>query len=291
MKSYDIRFPCLNSEDYDKWISAHVVQPDLIDDRTGAMLLNHGWGGNRFQYRDIQQDYCDRYNLVTICTEYRQSGFDFDPVTGLGAYRPYDFSHLQVFDCLIALRTVLDLLGRINRRRLFMFGGSQGGHIAALGTAFAPNTFALAQIVSAISYPAPEQRVWAGRTFSQDELDVRNALRLAKLVRNPFVIMHGTADQTVAEAHSRKLEQALRTAHVPVTARYYEGGDHGLAPVTTRHEATTELAGEMLRTLETDGRTDFDRESLVRVACTDLELRIDWSKAGNDLSLVRWIER
>jgi dipeptidyl aminopeptidase/acylaminoacyl peptidase len=100
--------------------------------------------------------------------------------------------------------------------------------------------------------------------------------------------MHGTADETVDVSHAHRLEEALRAANVPVVVRYYEGGDHSLAPVATRHVATTELADDLLRTLETDGNTDFDRETVVTVPCTSRSLIVDWSRAPNDLSLVTW---
>ena len=44
MRSYEIRFPCLNSERYPKWITAYVAQPGALTARTGAMLFIHGWG-------------------------------------------------------------------------------------------------------------------------------------------------------------------------------------------------------------------------------------------------------
>ncbi|MCK4981788.1 MAG: acetylxylan esterase, partial [Victivallaceae bacterium] len=160
MKKYEIVFQSVNSETYSKPLTALVLEPDLVNNETGAMLFTHGWGGNRFQHLDKMEYALDKYNLICVSVEYRQSGFDFDPVKGQGSYRPYDGSFYQVFDVLNGFRTVLELNNNINRKRLYHYGGSQGGHISLLSSIFAPDTFVFTYASSPIVHLTSECQKW-----------------------------------------------------------------------------------------------------------------------------------
>ncbi|MCK5843898.1 MAG: hypothetical protein KAG97_04265, partial [Victivallales bacterium] len=107
MKKREITFDSLNSESYSKPVAVFVLIPDQTDSETGAMLFTHGWGGNRFQHQDKMEYTVENSNVIALSVEYRMSGFDFNPLTGHGSYRPYDASFLQVFDVLNGLRVVL----------------------------------------------------------------------------------------------------------------------------------------------------------------------------------------
>ena len=288
MKQLDIRFRSCNSESYPKPIVATIMRPDQLDGETGLLHFAHGWSGNRFQYRDMQGEFAERYNLVCVATEYRQSGFDFDPVEGRGAERPYDASFRQTLDCLNAVRETLDLFPGVNRERLLLFGGSQGAHVTMLMSIFAPETFALAVAPCGIAYMDAKTIEWSGREFSQDELAVRNVAAMAGRVRCPVVLAHGTADETVPHAHTQELEKALREAGVDVRAKYYEGGSHSLAPVTSRKEAALELADDLLRTARRPGPTDFDTGARVVIPCPNHDCVIDWSRRPDDPELASW---
>jgi len=109
VRTFEVTFPNLNTEFYSKCIAALIVAPDKISFSKGAMLFTHGWGGNRFQHQDKMDYTADKFDLICISTEYRQSGYDFDPIRGAGSYVPYDASFYQVVDCLSALRYVLDM--------------------------------------------------------------------------------------------------------------------------------------------------------------------------------------
>lgn len=285
---YDVTFDSANSEHYAKRITVYVVEPERIGADTGLLHFAHGWGGNRFQYRDMQREFAARYDLVCIATEYRQSGYDFDATVGQGATSPYDASHWQVLDCLNAVRTVLGLLPGLNRRRLLAFGGSQGGHITGLMTVFCPQTFALAIIGSGIAWLDAERQRWAGRDFSEDERAIRDVVRLAPRIQCPVVLMHGTADATVPWEHTRRLEEALRAAGQTVRARYYEGGGHGLEPVTTRRDATVELADDLLRSARNPAVDDFTAGRRVVIPCATRRFVLDWSRPTRDWTLATW---
>ena len=285
---YDITFESCNSVSYAKRITAYVVRPDTMNDQTGLMHFAHGWGGSRFQYRDMQREFADRYNLVCVATEYRQSGYDFDATTGLGSYVPYDFSHMQVIDCLNAVRTVLAQTPGLNKRRVIAFGGSQGGHISPLMTVFAPHTFALLIAASGISHVDAQRMEWAGRHLSPDEQAIRDLLRLAPRIQCPVVLMHGTADDAVPCDHTRRFEHVLRDAGKTVRAKYYDGGGHGLEPVSTRRDATVELADDWLRSADNDTPIDFDQPTQVAIPCETKRFVIDWSKPTREYTLCAW---
>lgn len=288
MKTYDITFKSYNSGDYPKPITAYVVEPTKMDENTGLMHYAHGWGANRFQYKEMQEEFADRYNLVGVGTEYRMSGFDFDPVVGRGATLPYDVSNMQVIDCLNAIRTVLDLYPELNPKRMYNFGGSQGGHVAMLMSVFAPNTFALAISACGISHVDEYWMSRAGRIFDADELAIRNAVQLASRVKCPVVLMHGTADEWVEDSHCRQLEQALRDAGQTVVSRYYEGANHALGPDTNRRDETVALADDLLRNSVNDKDIDFTAGREIRIPCVHKQLVIDWSKPVDGENLVRW---
>ena len=278
---------CPNSEAYPKPITVLAIAPESPGPDTGLMHFAHGWGGNRFQYRAMMQDFAERYDLVCIATEYRQSGFDFDADRGVGAYRPYDASHYQVVDCLVAVREALARFPA-NPARLFAFGGSQGGHVALLMAEFCPRTFGVVVAGSALTYIDPDRMAWTGRMMSPDELAIRDTVRMAPRIDCPVVLMHGTADQTVPDRHTRVLEAALRRAGKEVVARYIEGGRHMLEPVTTRHAVTLEMADGYLRSVRTDGGTVFSRRERVAIPCATQSFVLDWSREGRDPGLMGW---
>lgn len=74
MREFETIFESSNSINYPKRITAYVTVPDRADAETGLMHFAHGWGGNRYGYRAMQQEFGDRFDLVCACTEFRQIG-------------------------------------------------------------------------------------------------------------------------------------------------------------------------------------------------------------------------
>ena len=288
MKTFELIFESLNSESYSKPITVLVLQPDTMDERTGAMLFTHGWGGNRFQHQDKMEYTVDAFNMVCISVEYRMSGYDFNSVTGLGSYVPYDASFLQVFDVLNGLRFALTLMPEIDRKRLFHYGGSQGGCISLLTSIFAPSTFAFIYASCAISYFDDIHKEWAGREFTDYETSIRSPIEHVDMIKCPVFLEHGTADETVPYGHTQKLERKLKSMSKPVTVKYYEGGLHSLEPAITKLEAFKAMAPEPMKTLTSDTTDDFAAASTVRIPCGDKTLKIDWSRQADDLALFVW---
>jgi len=289
MKQYEITYRSSNSESYAKWITALVYEPDRITPHTGAMLVSHGWGGNRFQHADKMEHAVDCYDLVCVSVEYRMSGFDFDPVRGLGASRPYDASFRQVVDVLNGLREVMRRTPGVDRSRILHYGGSQGGHVALLSAIYAPNTFGGIYAASPNTHMSEKIEEWTGRHLSPAERAARDVALQAEAIDCPVFLEHGTADETVeCDPHTRALEARLRALGKTVNARYYEGAGHQLEPVTTRLTTFTERIPDLLRAARTVEQDDFVAGTVVRIPCADRCLVVDWSRDPDDVDLLRW---
>ena len=289
MKRFEFTFESVNSDNYTKPITVLVIEPDNITPSTGVMLFTHGWGGNRFQHEDKMLHAADAFDLVCISVEYRQSGYDFNPVTGLGAYRPYDASFYQVFDVLNALRSVLHVRPDLNRNRLFHYGGSQGGHIALLTSLYAPKTFAFIYASSPLTHLDEDIRLWTGRSFTPDELSIRSVPDHANQIDTPVHVEYGDADLTVnCDRHSRSLQKQLEELGKPNSFILYPGGGHDLMPTTNKLDAFKENVSELMRTRTRENPDDFLDQSVVSIPTPNNKLIIDWSQPTTSLQLFKW---
>ena len=266
-------------------IGCHCA-PDEITPETGFMLVVHGHGNSRFQYRDMMLDFAPRYNVICVSPEYRDSGRD----SGLGergAREPYDGSHLQVADTLNCLRKVKLDFPRCDAARTLAWGGSQGAHIVLLAAEFAPKTFALTIECCGIASRTPEfdeKRKWAhGGELHQAE--IRSPALWADRITSKVYVFHGTADDVVDVKHGYAMEEALKSAGVEHEAHYTEGGRHFLDPVTGRDKVTVEHCSDDVMSLRLDGPDDFELESRYRFECTGAVYLADF--AGGAFTLTR----
>jgi dipeptidyl aminopeptidase/acylaminoacyl peptidase len=229
------------------------------------------------------------YDVVGLGIEFRQSGFDSNPVQGSGWDCPYDLSFYQLFDVLNGLRELLALRSGINRRRLFHYGGSQGGHLALLSAVFAPRTFAAVYSSCGGVFVDEAFLEWAGREFLPHERAVRSVLDQASLIRSPVFLDHGTQDAEVScDAHTRALERLLAGLGRPAAAAvYYEGATHSLAPVTSRVEAFRAMAPRFLALVNPE-EDDLAAGRSIVVPCADRRLVVDWSQPSASAKLFRW---
>ena len=251
MQKFELSFDSIGcNETYTKEITILVVAPDKFDDKTGAMLFCHGWGGNRFQHQEFMKAVADKFNLLCLSPEYRMSGFDYAPRSGLGWFKPYDLSFYQTFDALLALRFILRLHTNLNHKRIFVYGGSQGGHIALLSAIYAPNTFAAVYSSSAmVCVPnQPNLAEATGRFFTDAECKVRSVPYLIDRLDTPLFMEHGTGDETVDHALNTAVVEALmKERGKPCEVVYYEGARHDLSPVITKLDAFMRMAPFILR--------------------------------------------
>ena len=271
-----------------KEIPVLTIRPESITGNTGLMLVLHGLGNNRSQYRELMLDFSERYNVVCMAPEYRDSGWDASE-EGKGIRQPYDFSHLQVMDALAAFRAVSSEYPEGNVRRAFVWGGSQGGHIAMLATAFAPHTFAVTVDACGIVYPDPAKERWQLAGLSKEdraEWEIRDARHFVDRIRNKVFLFHGDADEAVDIRQSYELKDALEQAGKEVEAHYTEGGDHFLKPVTTRTEQTIRYASQDLNARSIVGENDFERGSVFTFPCTGRTAQVDFR---GDVPELSWI--
>lgn len=288
MKRYEFIFESTNTEIYPKPITALVIEPDNIDLNTGSMLFTHGWGCNRFQHQDKMEYAADMFNLTCVSVEYRQSGYDFDQYKGSGALIPYDGSFYQTADVLCGFREVISRYPSLDRGRLFHYGGSQGGHIALLGSLIAPKTFAFVYSSCAPVKFTGIIQTWAGRYFADFELSIRNIVEHAEMIQCPLFMEHGTDDELVPHSHAQELEERLKSLGKTFTIKFYEGGTHSLEPAITKLDAFKAMASKPMQQLRNKWKDDFASGSKICIDCGSKNLLIDWSRESKSTEILKW---
>ncbi|GEM_PF-575835 len=262
----------------DDRIDMYVTEPaGGVRPTTGLLLLIHGWGNDgREAYAPESEKYADRYDLVVTRVEYRHSGREArHPEPGCSWDVPYDWSKLQTIDCLRAAWSTLQRYPALDRSRLYIWGGSQGGQLGAQCMIFAPHLWAAAVLVSGVYLPMSGEEAarlgfamdgralgkpmmqWAcgdGPAYAGAELDIRNPCRNAHLLPKeaPIALIHGTMDTAVDVKHSVFLYARLRGLGRNAAFFAVHGGDHALAGAefadeTNRFDATVKYADALLR--------------------------------------------
>jgi predicted esterase len=253
----------------DARIDCYVTEPAQgVSDSTGLLLLIHGWGNDgSVAYRHESADFASRFDLVAVRVEYRHSGREaHQPTPGRTFDVPYDFSKLQTIDCLRAAAAALRAYPGLDRRRLLLWGGSQGAHLAAQCLVFCPTLWAGAVLCCGLYHPwtfAEQQSggyTWdlklrpgvgfveyalgPGNSFSEAEVQIRSPLMNAALIPAdvPVTLVHGTADDNVDIRHS--VEFFARLLALGKRARFFAiaGGNHGLAGAEAPNERTRAAA-------------------------------------------------
>jgi predicted esterase len=282
-------FQSLNTEHFLKPITVFALTPDSISSNTGIMLFTHGWGGNRYQHQAQMEYTCEKYDLICLSTEYRQSSFDFDPVRSNGSLVPYDASFYQVFDVLNTLRTSLSLYPGVDRTRLYHYGGSQGGHIALLSGIFAPSTFSFIYATSPMTHIDKPKYILAGRDLSPWEMAIRDVAAHAEKIRCPIFLEHGISDDNVpCDTHTKALEIILKKHGKSVFSRYYENAGHNLQPATTRFDAFKAMMSDEILDMKREYPDDFITGNKIDIPSGNRMLHIDWSRKVSDASTFAW---
>ena len=222
---------------------------DLFRPGTGggpfpAIIFVHGggWQGGSKEQFHRQAAHMAARGFVGACVEYRLSGEARWPAC--------------IDDCKAAVRWLWENQYRlnVNPRRIGAAGGSAGGHLAALmGVTQRRDSFG-----SHLEHPGPSSRVHAvaafnavfdltalaeaipghveryllpllGATPDQNPEVYREASPRTYVGKStpPFLILHGTADETVPYAQAEAFQSALQTAGVEVEMLTADGAGHG----------------------------------------------------------------
>jgi len=247
-------------------VGVSVTLPAQTTPETGLLLMIHGMGSDWDEHDVLAGEWTDLYNMICLQVRDRHAG-------PRGLKIPIDLGKYQTIDCLRAVAWALQRWP-CDRRRIVVWGGSAGGHMALMSMILAPELFTAGIVCCPFTHPTMPGEIvgdwqdgWIRRCIPQgpapeDELVIRSPLVLAHRLTRPLVLMHGDADDVVSTVHSRRLAAALATHNAPV--RYIEipGANHdffgGPTGLSSRKAATEKEADDLLKgSLPVEGRFPY----------------------------------
>ncbi len=175
-----------------------------------AVLISHGYGGNAQSFGMQKAREMVRWNCICIAPNYThavQSGAQrgYPPPRDAGASAENIRRAKTCVDIMLGMADV-------DGKRIAAYGHSMGGFVTIGFTASAPELIKAAAITGSgvapqDGYPAPSAAA-------------------AEKIRTPFLILHGSADNTVRPAQSESLKQILDHNKVPNERRVFENESH-----------------------------------------------------------------
>lgn len=268
-----------------------------VNEHTGLFLSLHNWGGTNAVGTADPQVLADRYNVVSICLDYLQSG-KYDAPT----MPPYDFGYLQGLDALRALHWVFSGLTErgqaFHRGRIYSTGGSGGGNVTQMVNKLAPRTFAaiidmcgMAKLNDDIAFGL-DGGSYLNAGYSQDPAspkylspdaqalrDLGEPTHLKQMVdygqETMIFVVHGTTDDVCPIADKREVVRNMVAAGMPVTALFlteahldgevFTGTGHSLGDRTriVQHMADPQLLADSPDAAVRRGETDFERKDTI----------------------------
>ncbi len=219
-----------------------------VTDKTGLMLTLHNWGGTAAIGSADPKVLTERLDVVSIAVDYLQSGKH----EGLEAPEPYDFGYLQALDSLRALWYVHQGLRAnntlFNAGRIYVVGGSAGGHVALMCNKFAPRTFTcvidmcgMCKFSDDIAFGLPGGSNLNARWHREkshpnflttDDREIRligNPPHLAEMKRlghsAKIIVVHGKDDSTSPFADAKEMVELMKVAKFDVEPFFVSKSD------------------------------------------------------------------
>ncbi len=234
-------------------VGVSVTRPARLTAASGLLLMLHGLGSDWDEHDKLAADWSDRYDMLCLQVRDRHAG-------QRGMAVPMDLGKYQTVDSLRAVQWALERYD-IDAKRVVVWGGSGGGHMALQCVLFAPDLFTAAISCCPYTHPTLEgeiveewQNGWIRRCIPDgdppaSEQAIRSPLANIGRLTTPVLLMHGSDDRVVHPLHSRRLADAARASCRPLLYREITGGDHnfygGLDGLSSRKNAT-ELIGNHL---------------------------------------------
>jgi dienelactone hydrolase len=188
-----------------------------------AILISHGMGASAAQFGRMKAREFVRWGFVCIATDYTHArpggpGDGRPPAPGERPVRRTDSSDFgasaeniwRARACLAVLRT----LPEVDGKRLCAYGNSMGAFLTVGLAAAEPDALKAAAIT-------------AGGVVEQEGFPAPSTVRAAK-IRTPFLLLHGSRDQTVPASRSALLETTLKDRKTPCERKVFDGIGHGL---------------------------------------------------------------
>ena len=151
--------------------------------------------------------------------------------------------------------------GIAERSRICLYGASYGGYASLMGVAREPELYRCAAgYVGVYDLPMMHstcdiQQFGSGENYLRNWLGMPETLekvsptRMAGRIKVPVFLAAGGEDQRAPQAHSEKMEKALRQAGVPVETLYYKTEGHGFYEEAHRREFYARLLAFLSRSL------------------------------------------
>ena len=299
-------------------VEVHICTPSGgINANTGLMLVSHNWGGTWEMCWSWCPILSDKFNLITIDTNYYQSAWkNTDPVA-------YDYGVIQAMDCLQALYEVRKYLDdnkiAFNRRRNYAAGASGGGNISQMVNKFAPHTFGC--IIDLCGMPgltddiAYNDHAILKANYSRDPNSSNYLTDGMKEIRdfgnpdhlayqyscnpdNQVVIVHGVDDDYCScPEKARIFSNMLQAGFKPEGFFITPGMVDGIIVTNTEHQLGDrpyiiakygqryiQEKGEFIKQVEKD---DFDRQSIIKYPVSDGIYLIDYSHNAPTITFER----
>jgi dipeptidyl aminopeptidase/acylaminoacyl peptidase len=149
--------------------------------------------------------------------------------------------------------------GYADPARVCIYGASYGGYAALMGAAREPDLYKCAAgyvgvyELSDMYTKGDTQESRSGEAFLRQWLGPKDALtavsptRLADRIKAPVFLAAGGEDDRAPVQHSRRMEQALKAANVPVETLYYPKEGHGFYVEANKREFQNRLLGFLER--------------------------------------------